>query len=212
MNDALNFYENEKKVWNITGFQFPISYQELPNAFFSYFSSCWSWGTWIDRWRSYDKNPDKYISLLSKKERYKFDYYGSAQRYSQIIGNKTGKINTWAIFWYAEMFINKGLCLFPAEPLAKNIGMDGSGIHCGSTSIYDCNVCKVELEIDFNKIPIEENRLAIELICRFNRKQKQNIINRIVQKGCRKMMKLKKLGINWFISLKNKIQMNCRIK
>ena len=180
MNDALTFYESEKRVWNITGYQFPINANKIPETFFLYTSSCWSWGTWSDRWKHFDKNPDKYISIMSKKDIYKFNLYGTFNYFQQITANKTGEINTWAIFWAAEIFINKGLCLFPSKSLVKNIGMDNSGVHCGKTSVYDSEI--KEKRINFNKIKIKENKFATKLICNFFRKQKQNIIKRIIRK------------------------------
>ena len=178
MNNALIFYENEKRIWSITGFTYPIKNKYLPDAFCFFAMSCWGWGTWANRWEHYDKNPDKYISLLTKKNKNRFDYYGTTKMYSQITANKTGELNTWAIFWYAEQYINNGFQIMPAKPLSKNIGMDNSGVHCKKTSVYDYSLNENDLEIDFKNIPVEENSLATNLICEWFRKQKPSIIVR----------------------------------
>jgi len=184
MNDALSFYENEKQIWSITGFAYPIENKKLPAAFCFFAMCCWSWGTWADRWKHYDKNPDKYILQMSKKDINRFDYHNTTGMFSQITANKTGELNTWAIFWYAVQFVNRGFQIMPTKPLAKNIGMDNSGVHCKATSIYDYKYNENELQIDFNNVPIKENKLATKLICNFFRKQKpkQNIIKPIVCK------------------------------
>ena len=41
-----------------------------------------------------------------------------------------GKIDAWDIRWYWSIFNRKGVSLFPKYSLVKNIGFDGSGIHC----------------------------------------------------------------------------------
>ena len=173
MNDALNFYENEKRVWCITGWNHPIDTNKLPNAFFSYTASCWGWGTWTDRWKHFDKNPDKYIEQMSKEDIYKFDYYGTMGMFWQITANKTGELNSWAIFMYAEMFVKKGLCLFPAKSLVRNIGGDGSGNSHGDSTFFG-RVVFEKTSFDLSVIPIEENKLYIKRMCNFfvNRKMK----------------------------------------
>ena len=174
MNSALDFFENEKRIWSITGFSYPLNKKKLPEAFCFFAISCWSWGTWADRWKHYEKNPDKYISQISKNGIKKFDYYGSTKMFSQITANKTGRLDTWAIFWYALQFVNNGFQIMPSRPLAKNIGMDGTGIHCGTNSIYnEHDLYMQEIKIDFDKIPIKENKLATKLICNFFKEQKK---------------------------------------
>ena len=40
------------------------------------------------------------------------------------------------IAWYMQ-FLKNQYTLFPTQSLAKNIGMDGSGVHCGVTDFFD---------------------------------------------------------------------------
>jgi len=192
MNEALIFFKNERKIWSVTGFSYPIKHKKLPDIFCFFAMSCWSWGTWADRWVYYDKNPDRYISLFTKKIIHRFDYYDSTEMFSQITANKTEVINTWAIFWYAIQFINNGFQIMPSKPLAKNIGMDGTGIHCGTTSIYNYNIYKNEIKMDFNNVLIEENKLATKLISNFLKKQKKkpSVINYVKKIIKRLLLKL----------------------
>lgn len=182
MNKTLQFYETEKRIWSITGFSYPIKHAELPEAFCYFAISAWGWGTWEDRWKHFDKNPNKYISLISTPEDiHHFNFYGTADRYWKFMANRTGELNTWALFWYAVQFVNNGLQIMPAKPLSKNIGMDNSGVHCEAVSIFDCDFSENEIEFDFNKIPIEENRLATKLICDFFRKHRSNLSDKKVR-------------------------------
>ena len=56
MNDALNTYVNNNKIFSISGYSFPINIPSdyngdvylLPRA------STWGWGTWLARWEKVD--------------------------------------------------------------------------------------------------------------------------------------------------------------
>ena len=66
----------------------------------------------------------KIIRSFSKNSIGKFNLDNSYNFWSQIIRNKKKIINTWAIFWYATIFVNKGLSINPLIPLVRNIGND----------------------------------------------------------------------------------------
>lgn len=132
MNNALSYFQNEKKVWHISGYMEPINSSRDKDTFFWRAMDCWGWGTWDDRWKFYEKNPAKLISEFSKNDIYLFNLEGSYDFWSQILNNLKGEINSWAIFWYAVIFKNNGLCLSPYVSYSQNIGFDGSGVHCNS--------------------------------------------------------------------------------
>ena len=75
--------------------------------------SCWGWATWENRWKFYQKDVDTLTSNFSKKDIQKFDLDNTANFWDQVMENKTGIINTWAVFWYATIFQKKGLCVAP---------------------------------------------------------------------------------------------------
>lgn len=52
MNDALNLYQNEKNIWHISGWNYPINCSNYQyNSYFLQLSNCWGWATWADRWK-----------------------------------------------------------------------------------------------------------------------------------------------------------------
>ena len=132
MNEALEKYADEKKVWHITGWREPIVNAKIEDSYFYPIMDCWGWATWDDRWHFFKKDCPYYQSIFTKDMIYHFNIEGSDKgMWAQIEGNASGEINTWAVFWYATLFINKGLCLAPTKSLVKNIGFDDSGEHCG---------------------------------------------------------------------------------
>ncbi|MDR0505539.1 MAG: glycosyltransferase [Dysgonamonadaceae bacterium] len=189
MNDALRFYEQEKQVWHIAGYSYPIDKKGLPEIYFTKYMSCWGWATWSDRWKYFEKNVDKLIVSFTKDDIFRFNINGTEDFWRQVLDNKSGKINTWAIFWYATIFQNNGLCLNSAVGFAKNIGFDGTGVHCGISNQYATDI-SIRENINFNKIKIKENEIALERIMQFYKKQKKNLFVRAVNKSIRMLKKL----------------------
>jgi hypothetical protein len=189
MNDGLNYYENVKNVWHISGWNHPIGSEGLRTAFFWRTMDCWGWATWHDRWQYFEKNVDKLIMEFSKKDIYKFNMNNSEDIWSQVLSNKAGKINTWAVFWYATIFKKKGLCLNPTISFVNNIGFDGTGVNCGKTTLYDNNLDLNKKEIDFATIPIKEEKFILKRIMAFYGKGKKNIIKRAFLKILRLIKK-----------------------
>ncbi|MGJ8645377.1 MAG: glycosyltransferase [Marinomonas colpomeniae] len=162
MNQALTYYRDEKKVWHISGWNYPILKTGLGDAFFVRVMNCWGWATWSDRWEMFEKNPGKLIDKWSTDKINHFDLEGSGVFWNQVIANAESKINTWAIFWYATIYENEGLCLNPSQTYVDNIGHDGSGVHCKEGKNYiDFLSTSTLLNFPNN---IEENELAVSRI------------------------------------------------
>jgi hypothetical protein len=181
MNNALDYYKDNEKVWHISGWNFPIDQQGLGDVFLWRNMECWGWATWKEKWLYFEKNVDKLISTFSPYDKYRFDVNGSCGNWQQVIANKKGKIDTWAIFWSATIYLNHGLCLSPTASLVDNIGFDGSGVHCGATSVYSVNIL-TKKNINPRVSVIEENELALKRIIHFNRKMKKILPIRVIKK------------------------------
>ena len=56
LNDALTYYENDNRIWSVTGYTPPLESKNnlSGDVYFSYRSSSWAWATWKDRWNSID--------------------------------------------------------------------------------------------------------------------------------------------------------------
>ena len=158
MNDALEFYKDKEKVMHISGYVYPIDNTNLDDTFFIKPTSCWGWATWDRAWKSFKKDVDFYLETFDKKTIRDFNLNNSYDYFSQIVANKEEKINTWAIFWYASVYLKDGLSLHPKESFVKNIGHDGGGIHCGKTSVFDVELTK-KYPVKFTT-KIEENKEA----------------------------------------------------
>ena len=167
MNTALDTYEEYDEVMHIAGYMFPVRGQ-LPDTFFYRATSCWGWGTWKRAWDKFE--PDEYVlikRLKNRKKRHEFDIQGSMKYCRMLILQAIGVNDSWAIRWYASVFLNNGLCLHPGKSLVNNIGHDDSGVHSVSTNVYDVNVSEDE-DFIFTTDMSEDER-AVTLIADFYR-------------------------------------------
>ena len=134
MNDALRTYEKSNKVMHVSGWVFPFHDDSYKlDTFFHKPCSCWGWATWKRAWSFFEKNPEEQIKLMDEKQAWnEFTLNNTFPSFKdQVYQNLNGSINTWAIFWYLSVFLNKGTSLHPTKSLVQNIGFDGTGIHNG---------------------------------------------------------------------------------
>lgn len=183
MNEALEFYEGEDKVWHISGWNYPIDTNGLDDVFLWRAMNCWGWATWADRWQYFEKDTDKLISEFTKEDIKEFNLDGVEDFFGQVTANKENKIKTWAIYWYASIFQKDGLCLNPTKTFVKNIGHDGSGVHCGESESY---ITTLSLTKNINIFSIlNENNTALNRIKSFYKKQKKSFLTRVINKIAR---------------------------
>lgn len=180
MNDALMIYDNEKKVMQISGYGFPLENNDLPETFFLAACSCWGWSTWVDRWRLFERNPNKLVQQFDAKKIKKFNFDNTYDYWQQIIDNNSGILHTWAIFWYATIFEYGGVTLFPKYSLVRNNGFDDSGQNCSTTNCF--NVLLNENNISYFNNDIKENEQARNDVKKFFRGMKQTIFKKIFNK------------------------------
>ena len=181
MNLALDRYENEEKVMQIAGYMFPVDRpQELPPAFFLRLSSTWGWATWRRAWAAFESDSEVLLKRMKDVDSYQFDMNGSHAYMQTLVDHRLGKLDVWGVRWYASMFLQQGLCLHPVQSFVRNIGMDGSGEHCGPSNAYD-----VELGFPVpSQFPEEivASALGEAKVVDFFRKPKQPIIQRAMSR------------------------------
>lgn len=180
MNDALKLYENEPCVMEISGYQPKIVTKGLPESFFLHFADCWGWATWARAWELFERDPERLIREFSKEDIYHFNFDGAMDFWHQVVQNHDGQIYTWAIFWQAAVVRNNGLMLAVRDSLVDNIGMDGSGEHCGESILWDTDIC-VEKIVRFPMV-VEESALGRQRLREFFLQTKPSWMTRIKNK------------------------------
>lgn len=178
-NDALSRYQNEERVMHIGAYMYPLKNKDLPETFFYRAASSWGWATWDRAWKNFEPDIDKIILQFSDEKKHRFSIEGAMNFWKQVMEFKTGRNNSWAIRWYASVFLNHGLTLNPSASLINNIGHDGSGIHSGKNTMYDVEVSKQAV----TEFPSEivEHKEAYEAIRYFLRHRKGNLLERVIR-------------------------------
>ncbi len=157
MNLALDRYKDEPRVWHIAGYNEDIAEnRNLRGAALWRFMSCWGWGSWADRWSNFRRDPAVLIDQFLDEDIRRFNLDGAHDFWSQVLGNERGELKTWAVFWYATIFQNEGLCLSPHFSYAKNIGFDGSGSHGVVNDSYLRESLNLDPEPPFPDIIVED--------------------------------------------------------
>ena len=180
MNESLDFYKNENRVWHISGWNYPIDADGLDDVFLWRLMNCWGWATWENRWRYFEKNTDKLIGEFSKQQVKYLNLDGTNDAWAQVISNKQNKISTWAVYWYATIVKNRGLCLNPAKTFVQNIGLDGSGMNCGIDNSYFDLLSKKHV-ITYST-SFEENELALQKVKYFFESNKISFLTKIINR------------------------------
>lgn len=109
--------------------------------------SCWGWATWNDRWNMFIDDIDYLYHNLKDKDM-NYAALPETDMFDQIKRNYQGTLKTWAIKWYATIFINKGLCLYPKQTLVDNIGFDGTGDNSGlQLNTYNNTLLNTKIQV-----------------------------------------------------------------
>lgn len=176
-NEALDRYQNEEKVMHIGAYMYVLKDDELPQSFFYRAATSWGWATWHRAWKHFEPNIKVLMAQFDNKKKSEFSIEHKMNFWKQMKDFKRGKNNSWAIRWYASIFLKNGLTLNPSQSLVNNIGHDGTGIHSGMSDIY--NVIINPKPITEFPILIEENKKAYEAIKAFLANRKGNVMVRL---------------------------------
>lgn len=170
MNESLTRYENEPRVMSICGFTPPIK-TSLPETFFLHIPTWWGWATWKRAWDHFNPSASELMMKVKEKGTFEFDFSRSINWYRLLKRNAAGKVDSWAIRWYASVYLQNGLCLHPGQSMVNNIGCDESGIHSYNSNFLDTVITD---DIQVKDIPIQKSRKATRAFFFFNMRMKIN--------------------------------------
>lgn len=180
MNDALMQYEDANEVMHIAGYMPAIPGAALPETFFLRMTSCWGWATWARAWKQFEKDPEKLLSSFSPRMIRNFNLEDSYDYWIQVLQNRENRIDTWAVFWYASVFQHSGLCLHPAVSMVRNIGNDGTGIHCGVNDEYEVGLAEKPIKV-FSSTFVE-NVDAVKELKAFYKSMRPGVVGRFFRR------------------------------
>lgn len=144
MNEALDFYEKDKRIYSISGYNFPIKIPESyrHQVYISPRPSSWGWATWQDRWRKVEWKPENIFDVYNKKALRNLMDKAGKDLAPMLLKSIEEKISSWAVKWAFTHLINESYCLYPIKSLVKNIGADATGTN------FKNKVTKFNVDID----------------------------------------------------------------
>lgn len=129
MNEALDFYEDDKRIYSISGYNFPIKIPEsYPHQIYiSPRPSSWGWATWKDRWLTSEWLPEKVFDIKNRELLHNLMDKAGEDLAPMLLKAVENKINSWAIKWAFTHLIKNAFCVYPIKSLVQNAGADASG-------------------------------------------------------------------------------------
>jgi hypothetical protein len=89
--------------------------------------------------------------------------------------NASAELKTWFVRWYASVFLQDGLTVYPGRALTRNIGFDAAGTHCrpgrGSRAFTRQRIYDAPDIINWSSIGTVETRAFVEAVKDFYRWQ-----------------------------------------
>jgi hypothetical protein len=155
MNESLNYYVDEPKVFSISGFSvklnIPADY-EYDNYFWGRAHS-WGWATWKDRWTTIDWDIKDFKKFQSdRKLRKEFNQWGTDLS-GMLMKSQKGLIDSWYIRFAYNQHKKRKLTVYPITSKVINNGFTGDATHCDTY-----NRIKVEFDTSKNiKFNLSEN-------------------------------------------------------
>ena len=138
MNQGLEKYEHERRVFSICGYSNKVVRPEgfAYDAYFCTRSSSWGWGTWKDRWNSVDWELNDWH--IHKQNARQFNKWGGSDCWKLLNDWHEGRKTSWAIRFSYAQFLLDGLSLFPIISKVENNGFDGRGTNSGKWTRFKC--------------------------------------------------------------------------
>jgi hypothetical protein len=130
MNAALDRYAGTPSVMQVSAHLPGPGYPGRTSSLLLPFTTSWGWGSWDRVLKGFDLSGTGAAAILDDRAlRRRFDL-GGAMSYSKMLERQlAGQIDSWAILFYAKVFLANGAVAFPPVSRVRNIGFDGSGTH-----------------------------------------------------------------------------------
>lgn len=150
LNEGLDLYRENKQVYAINAYMFPIKTERIDTFLSPQATSTWGWATWADRWKHFEREP-QYKEVIQTNSFLRNRFNLADYNYADMLHNT----NSWGIRWYYSVFIRNGLGLFPTKTLCANIGFGHEATHTKS-EIDQQHIYHAPIELRLkNKIDFE---------------------------------------------------------
>lgn len=187
INKGLEAYKDNPKVLGICGYNYPnldmSSYDR--DYYFSHEMSAWGWGSWFNERCTKAQltiQDPAYLYKLIKNISFRLFMSNGMKRCNLLynIGREfLGDAYYTYYEWNCDMY-----CMFPKLSLVRNLGHDGSGLHCGDSKGHDPYCSQIiDERISFDDafdIPVCYNKQIQRILKSFQRSNWKYKIKKVV--------------------------------
>lgn len=171
MNQALDFYHENQKIFSISGFTLDLPTLKTydKDIYLGYRASSWGWATWKNRWEHVDWEVKDYPAFKwNVFEHIRFMRGGSDMPH-MLWKQMHGVIDSWAIRWCYCQFKKDLLTVFPSKSKIVNIGIGEEATHTKKSKRYYASLDEVDkLQFEFLDQIIIDDRLRKEFKGKFS--------------------------------------------
>lgn len=141
MNQALDYYEDDEKIWSISGYTVNSSRvaKGKRDVYIGYRGECWGWASWKNRWVKVDWIVSDYSQFSKNKKQRRSFNKGGRDLANMLKLQQEGHIKSWAIRWCYQQYKEGMFTIFPKYSKIRNIGFDGSGTNCSEQNVGQTN-------------------------------------------------------------------------
>lgn len=185
-NQSLNKYQLNSSVFSIASYTYQIDVPpgyEYDNYFTPRCESL-GWGTWKDRWQKADWEIANYSTIKKDKNFVKqFGFIGE-DLVDMLDKQMSGKLDSWAVRWCYNHFINNAFCSYPTISKIEHIGTDefGTNVKKGKNLLITPLDASEKTSFNLMEIPYIEEKIN---------KQYQKLFKRSLLKKMKRFAKLK---------------------
>ncbi|NNJ93938.1 MAG: sugar transferase [Halobacteria archaeon] len=144
INQALDMYEENKRIFSVSGYSPPIKILEdyRHDVYFLRRFNAWGFGTWKNRFDQVRYiTPEEYERFVADKNQVRdFVNGGGADMLHMLHKDAYGEIDAGDVKAMYAQFLSNQYTVYPAHSLAQNIGFDSSGEHCGTEEKHDVDL------------------------------------------------------------------------
>lgn len=142
MNDALDAYQRHPRVLSVSAYCPPIKFPEnySKDVWFIRRFNGWGCGIWHDRLQHVYKEitpTEIELFLRNKAMVSQFVAEGGRDMLDMLKMVVKGRLEAADVNSMFVQFVREQYTVYPSQSLVKNIGLDGSGVHCGITNRFD---------------------------------------------------------------------------
>lgn len=143
MNQGLGIYETNKKIFSITGYNYPfrIKNNEPYDTYFLPRPCSTGWGTWKDRWTAIDWEVKDFAEFKKNREAVRDFNKAGSDIFNMLDRQQRGVIDSWAVRWAYNQWKTGSLTAYATVSKIKNIGFSGDS---SNTNIYNKYASKLD--------------------------------------------------------------------